>query len=107
LNSSNLPKHKWKQSKTLKQFTFDAGNSNSGPVGVVISVEAYSKKQATRLANAYLSSFAAPIDLPVLPGYKGLGVRYAMCCIAPHLKPKDIDLDDIRPVNPRDQDRDS
>jgi hypothetical protein len=107
LNSSSHPKHEQKKAKTLKQFTFDAGNSYSGPVGIVLSVEAYSKKQAKQLANAYLSSFSAPIGLPVLPGYKGLGVRYAMCCIAPRLKLKDIDLDDIRLVNPRDQNLDS
>ena len=100
-------KPKRKKANTLRRFTFDGGNSNSGPVGVVISVEAYSKKQATRLANAYLSSFAAPIDLPVQPGYEGLGVRYAMCCVAPNLTPKNIDLDDIKLVNPRDQDPDS
>jgi len=103
LNSSWHPKPKRKKVKTLKQFTFDAGNSNKGPVGIVISVEAHTRHQATRLANAYLSSFADPIDLPVQPGYKVLGVRYAMCCVAPHLKPKDIDLDDIRPVDPRDR----
>jgi hypothetical protein len=45
-----------------------------------------------------LSSFAEPIDLAVPAGYKMLGVRYAMCCIALNLKPKDIDLDDIRLV---------
>lgn len=94
-------KPKGKKAKTLKQFTFDAGNSNSGPVGIVISVEAHSKKQAARLANAYLLSFAEPIDLPVPSGYKRLGVRYARCCVASNLTPKDIDLDEIRPVDPR------
>ena len=98
---------KGKKAKTLRQFTFDAGNSNSGPVGIVIAVEARSKRQATRLANAYLSSFADPIDLPVLTGYKGLGVRYAMCCVAPNLTPRDIDLEDIRVVDSRDRNRDS
>ena len=107
MNSSWHPKPKRKKVKTLKQFTFDAGNSNKGPVGIVISVEAHTRHQATRLANAYLSSFADPIDLPVPPGYKGLGVRYAMCCVAPHLKSKDIDLDDITLVDPRDRNPDS
>jgi hypothetical protein len=102
LNSSSHPKHEQKKAKTLKQFTFDAGNSYSGPVGIVLSVEAYSKKQTKRLANAYLTSFSAPINLPVLPGYKGLGVRYAMCCIAPRLKLKDIDLDDTKEVEARE-----
>lgn len=96
-------KPKGKKINALKQFTFDAGNSNSGAVGIVISVEARSKRQATRLANAYLSSFAEPIDLPVLAGYKGLGVRYAMCCVAPNLTPRHIDLDDIRVVDPHDR----
>ena len=96
-----------KKANTLKKFTFDAGNSNSGPVGIVISVAARSKQQATRLANAYLSSFSEPIDLPVQAGYKGLGVRYAVCCVAPNLKPKDIDIHDIRVVDPRDRNPDS
>lgn len=96
-----------KEAKTLRQFTFDAGNSNTGPVGIVISVEAYSKRQATRLANAYLSGFADPIDLPVLAGYQGLGVSYAMCCVAPNLTPRDIDLDEIRVVDRRDRNPDS
>ncbi len=95
-----------KKAKTLEQFTFDAGNSKSGPVGIVISVRACSRQQATRLANVYLSSFADPIDLPVPAGLKTLGVRYAMFCIAPHLKPRDIDLDDIRIVDPRGRDLD-
>jgi hypothetical protein len=96
-----------KKARPLKQFTFDAGNSNSGAVGIVICVVAHSKKQATRLANAYLLNFAEPIDLPVPAGYKGLGVRYAMCCVAPNLTPKDIDLDDIRAADPRDRNPDS
>jgi hypothetical protein len=100
-------KPKGKKANTLRQFTFDAGSSNSGPVGIVISVQAHSKRQATRLANAYLSSFAEPIDLPVLAGYKGLGVRYAMCCVAPNLTPKDIDIHDIRVVDSRDRNPDS
>ncbi len=82
-----------KKGNPLKQVTFDAVNFNAGAVGIVVSVEAHSKQQATRLANAYLSSFTEPIDLPVLAGFKVLGVRYAMCCIAPNLTRKDIDLD--------------
>jgi len=107
LKSSSHPKPRKMRAKTLKQFTFDAGNSNSGPVGIVISVVAHSRQQATRLANAYLSSFADPIDLPVLAGFKGLGVRYAMCCVAPNMKPKDIDRDDIKAVDPCNWNSDS
>lgn len=103
MKSTKHPKPRRRKAKTLKLFTFDAGNSNSGPIGVVIAVEAYSKKQATRLANAYLSSFAEPIDLPIPAACKGLGVRYAMCCVAPNLTSKDIDLDDIRMVDPHDR----
>ncbi len=98
---------KTKKVKTLKQFTFDAGNSNSGPVGIVIVVEARSKRQATHLANAYLSGFAEPIDLPVRAGYKGLGVRYAICCLAPNLTPRDIDIHGISVVDQRDRNPDS
>lgn len=105
--SAKHQKPKGKKAKTLRQFTFDAGNSNSGPVGIVISVAAHTKRQATRLANAYLSSFAEPIDLPVLAGFKGLGVRYAICCVAPNLKPKDIDLHDIKVIDPRNRNPDS
>lgn len=107
MKSSKHQRPKRKKAKTLKQFTFDAGNSNSGAVGIVISVEAYSKQQATRLANAYLSSFAEPIDLPVLAGFKGLGVRCAMCCVAPNLTSKDIDIHDITVVDLRDRNPDS
>ena len=107
MKSLKHQKPKRKKANTLKRFTFDAGNSNSGPVGIVISVEAHSRQQATRLANAYLSSFVDPIDLPVLAGFKGLGVRYAICCVAPNLTPKDIDLDDIRVVDPRNRNPDS
>ena len=45
-------KPKTKKGNTLKRFTFDAGNSNSGPVGIVIAVEACSKRQATRLGTS-------------------------------------------------------
>jgi hypothetical protein len=107
LKFSKHKKPQRKKAKTLKQFAFDAGNSNSGAVGIVISVEARSKQQATRLANAYLASFAEPIDLPVPDGYKMLGVCYAMCCVAPNLTPKDIDLEDIRVVDPPDRSSDS
>jgi hypothetical protein len=107
LKLSRHQKQQGKKANTLKQFTLDAGNSNSGSVGIVISVQARSKQQATRLANSYLSSFGEPIDLPVPEGYKMLGVRYAMCCVAPNLTPKDIDLDDIRVVDPLDRKSDS
>jgi hypothetical protein len=107
LEFSKHQKSQRKKAKTLRRFAFDAGNSNSGAVGIVISVEARSKQQATRLANAYLASFAEPIDLPVPAGYKMLGVRYAMCCVAPNLTPKDIDLDDIIVVDPLDRKSDS
>jgi hypothetical protein len=98
---------KRKKANTLKQFTFDAGNSNSGSVGIVISVEAYSKQSAIRLANTYLSSFAVPIDLPVPAGFKDLGVRHAMCCVAPNLTAKDIDIDEIKVVDLRWRNLDS
>ncbi len=98
--SAKPKKSHGKKARTLKQFTFDTGNSDTGPVGIVVSVEAPTKQQAARLANAYLASFTEPIDLPVLAGFKGLGVRYAMCCVAPYLTSKDIDLDDIRTVDP-------
>lgn len=100
-------KPKGKKARTLKQFTFDAGNSDTGPVGIVISVQACSKRQATRLANAYLSSFAEPIDLPVPAGFKGLGVRYAICCVGPNLTPRDIDIHGISVVDQRNLTPDS
>lgn len=96
-----------RKANTLKQFSFDAGNSNSGAVGIVVSVAAHSKQQATRLANAYLSGFTEPIDLPIPAGFRRLGVRYAMCCIAPNLTSKDIDLDAIRTADPCDRTPDS
>ena len=83
------------KAKTLKRFTFDAGNSNRGVAGLVVTVNAYSKKQAVRLANAYLISLDSPIDLPVPAGYRDIGVRYAMYCIGANLSTDDIDLDDI------------
>lgn len=85
--------------KTLKRFTFDAGNSNTGVAGLVVSVKAYSKEQAVRLANAYLTSFKEPIDLPVQAGYKDIGVCYAMYCIGANLTTGDIDLDDIAEID--------
>ncbi len=101
MKSSKRKTSQKKKARTLKQYTFDAGNSNTGPVGIVISVAAYSKKQAARLANVYLAGFADPIDLPVPSGYKGLGVCYAMCCVAPNLKASEIDLDGIKVVGTR------
>jgi hypothetical protein len=88
-----------KKAKTLKRFTFDAGNSNTGVAGLVVSVKAYSKKQAVRLANAYLTSFKEPIDLPVPAGYKDTGVSYAMFCIGANLTVGDIDPEDIAEID--------
>ena len=96
MNSSKQPKTK--KAKTLKRFTFDAGNSNTGVTGLVVSVKSYSKKQAVRLANAYLASFKEPVDLLVPAGYEDIGVRYAMCCIGANLTILDIDLDDIAEI---------
>jgi hypothetical protein len=100
-------KSQGKKARTLKQFTFDAGNSDTGPVGIVISVAARSKRQATRVANAYLSSFAEPIDLPLPAGFEGLGVRYAICCVGPNLTPRDIDIHGISVVDQRYRNPDS
>ena len=41
------------------------------------------------------------IYLPVPAGFNGLGVRYAMCCIASNLAARDIDVDEIRVVDLR------
>ena len=96
LKSSKQPKIK--KAKTLKCFTFDAGNSNTGVAGLVVSVKAYSKKQAVRLANAYLTSLKEPVDLPVQAGYKDLGVRYAIYCIGANLTIRDIDIEEIAEI---------
>ena len=96
LKASKQPKIK--KAKTHKCFTFDAGNSNTGVAGLVVSVKAYSKKQAVRLANAYLTSFKEPVDLPVPTGYKDIGVRYAMYCIGANLTIRDIELEEIAEI---------
>ena len=86
------------KAKTLKRFTFDAGNSNAGVAGLVVSVKAYSKPEAVRIANAYLTNFSSPIDLPVSAVDKESGVRYAMFCIGANLAPHDIDIDDTAEI---------
>ena len=96
MNSSKQPKTK--KAKTLKRFIFDAGNSNTGVAGLVVSVKACSKKQAVKLANAYLASFKEPVDFQVPAGYEDIGVSYAMCCVGANLTIRDIDLDDIAEI---------
>lgn len=88
-----------KKARTLERFTFDAGNSNTGVAGLVVSVKAYSKRQAVRLANAYLKNFNDPIDLPVSASQMEMGVRYAMFCIGANLTIHDIDVDDIAGID--------
>lgn len=87
------------KAKTLKRFTFDAGNSNTGVAGLVVSVKAHSKRQAVQFANAYLKNFNEPIDLPVSADHMEMGVQYAMFCIGANLTINEIDVDDIADID--------
>jgi hypothetical protein len=42
--------------RKLKSYKFDVGNSNKGPIGMVIRVWAYNKKEAVEIANKCLQA---------------------------------------------------
>ena len=79
----------------LKKYVFDAGNSNTGVAGVVISVRAYCRKSAVRLANDFLRRYEyEPLEIEVeKPGGSGgeVGVDWALFCVGPNLRKRDID----------------
>ena len=79
--------------KKLKKYVFDAGNSNTGVAGVVIAVRAYSRKGAVRLANDFLRKYQyQPLEIEVdKPGAGLVGVDWALFCVGPNLRKRDID----------------
>ncbi len=47
----------------LMSYHFDCGNSNDGPVGCCFRVRAYSREEATLLANKFLDSWSAGVEV--------------------------------------------
>lgn len=58
--------------KELKRYVLVAGDSNAGVAGLVLSVRAYNRKGAVRLANAFLRRYQyEPLEVNVeTPGAK-------------------------------------
>lgn len=78
--------------KTLKKYVFDAGNSNTGVAGLVIAVRAYNRKGAVRLANDFLRRYQyKPLEIEVEKSCGEAGVDWALFCVGPNLRKRDID----------------
>jgi hypothetical protein len=73
-----MTRSKPSKTRTLKRYIFDAGNSNTGVAGIVVAVKAYSKREATHLANQYIKAVPDPIDLEVEKAW-GLGGSSTPC----------------------------
>lgn len=78
--------------KTIKKYVFDAGNSNTGVAGLVIAVRAYNRKGTVRLANDFLRRYQyKPLEIEVEKSCGEAGVDWALFCVAPNLRKRDID----------------
>jgi hypothetical protein len=87
------------QDKKLKKYVFEAGNSNTGVAGLIISVRARSRKGAVKFANNFLRRYQyEPLEIKVeKPGGSGVeaGVDWALFCVGPNIKERDIDEESV------------
>jgi hypothetical protein len=82
--------------KNLKKYVFDAGNSNTGVAGVVIAVRAYSWQDAVKLANDFLRKYQyKPLEIEVDKLEGSVGVDWALFCVGPNLRKRDIDEESV------------
>jgi len=82
--------------KKLKKFVFDAGNSNTGVAGLVIAVRACNRKSAVKLANDFLRTYQSkPLEIEVNKSCGEAGVDWAMFCVGPNLRKRDIDAKSV------------
>ena len=82
--------------KKLKKYVFDAGNSNSGVAGVVIAVRAYKRRGAVRLASDFLRRYQyKPLEIEVDRPDGSVGVAWALFCVGPNLRKRDIDDESV------------
>jgi hypothetical protein len=93
----------------LKKYVFDAGNSNTGVAGVVIAVRASSRKSAVKLANDFLRKYQyKPLEIDVDKPDDSIGVDWALFCVGPNLRKRDIDEESVigEALPPRGKERD-
>jgi len=93
----------------LKKYVFDAGNSNTGVAGVVIAVRAYNRKSAVMLANDFLRKYQfQPLEIEVDKPSGSVGVDWALFCVGPNLRKRDIDEERVlgQALSRRGRDRD-
>jgi hypothetical protein len=82
--------------KTLKKYVFDAGNSNTGVAGLVIAVRAYNRRGAVKLANDFLRTYQSePLEIEVDKSCEEAGVDWALFCVGPNLRKRDIDEESV------------
>ena len=76
--------------RTEKCFKFDVGNSNTGPLGMVIRVYGTTKKEAVEKANAFLNS-VGELGYPEGQIPRDSGVDYLTVYFGPNLTVRYID----------------
>ena len=77
--------------KQMKKCVFDAGNSNTGFAGMIISVRAYSRRGAMRLTDFLRKYQFEPLEIEVEKPCGEAGVAWALYCVGPNLRKRDID----------------
>jgi hypothetical protein len=91
--------------RKLKKYVFDAGNSNTGVAGLIVAVRAYNRRDAVRLANDFLRRYQyEPLEIDAgRPGGCGeeAGVEWALFCVGPNLRMRDIDEETVPGLAPR------
>jgi hypothetical protein len=91
--------------RTLKSFMFDVGNSDKGPVGMVIRVYARTRQEAIEKANAFLQDNSEGIDVPTYDLDSGDDVEYCRIYLAPNLKLHHIPSGETEDASGRDMEQ--
>jgi hypothetical protein len=88
--------------KKLKWYKLEAGNSSRGSVGMVIRLQAYSRKEAVEMANSQLDVLATIEGEALIKG-----VEYCNVYVAGHLTENNImrgETEDVEEGEEIDQD---
>ena len=82
--------------KKLKKYVFDAGNSSTGVAGIVMAVRACDRNSAVKLANDFLRTYQSkPLEIEVHQSCGQAGVEWALFCVGPNLRKRDIDDESV------------
>jgi hypothetical protein len=89
-----------KENVRMKSFRFDLGDSNAGPIGMVLRVQARDARRAARLARRCLRLATGDCgDVQLLVPQE---LRHAVEYIHVYINPRRISQNDIDPADTED-----